>query len=204
MEKISIIMPVYNSEQYLDRAIKSIISQTFSEWELLLIDDGSQDNSLKICDKYAIIDSRIKIFHKTQNEGVAMARKTGIDNAKGEYSIHFDSDDWAETTMLEELYNKAKTENADIVITDYYVNTDKSQEIHKQKPTSTIPIQTLQDIFDNKLLGSLWNKLIRTKLYKEYQAKFFKGINHCEDLLILVQLLQINNLHIVSLVGTLN
>jgi len=196
MKRISIIMPIYNAEKFLHRAIDSIISQTFLDWELLLIDDGSQDKSPQICDQYTIKDSRIRTFHKTQNEGVAMARKTGMDNAIGEYSIHFDADDWAETTMLEELYNKAKNDNIDIVIADYYVNSGKRQTISKQQPTSITPAQILQDIFDNKLLGSLCNKLIKTKLYKEYQAHFFNGINHCEDLLILVQLLQNNNLHI--------
>lgn len=190
MTKISIIMPIYNAERFLHKAIDSIISQTFPNWELLLIDDGSKDISPQICDQYAIKDNRIKVFHKSQNEGVAMARKTGIDYATGEYSIHIDADDWIETTMLEELYNKAKNENIDIIITDYFVNSGNNQTISKQQPTSLIPQQILLDIFNNKLLGALGNKLIRTSLYKKYKALFFYGINHCEDLLILVQILQ--------------
>ena len=86
-------MPIYNAERFLHKAIDSIISQTFPNWELLLIDDGSKDISPQICDQYAIKDNRIKVFHKSQNEGVAMARKTGIDYATGEYSIHIDADD---------------------------------------------------------------------------------------------------------------
>lgn len=192
---VSIITPIYNAEKTLHKTIKSIIAQTSQDWELLLIDDGSTDTSPKICDAYAVKDKRISVIHKN-NEGVAMARKTGIDMAKGEYSIHIDADDWIEPTMLEELYNKAKTEHADIIIADYYINNDKGQSLSEQKPTFLEPNRVLIDIFNNKLFGALWNKLIRTDLYKKYNAGFFPGINHCEDLLIMVQLLQNNGIKI--------
>lgn len=189
MLKVSIIMPIYNAEKYLHRAINSILSQTMNDWELILIDDGSTDLSYSICEQYATQDRRIKVIHKI-NEGVAMARKMGIENAIGEYSIHFDSDDWAESTMLEELYNKAKVENVDIVIADYFVNSNKGQILCKQEPTFLQPNNILLDIFDNKLFGALWNKLIRTNLYKKYNAKFFHGINYCEDVLICAQIMK--------------
>ena len=103
--KISIIVPVYNAEKYLHRCIDSILTQTFGDFELLLIDDGSTDKSGRICDDYVSKDHRIRIFHK-QNGGVASARELGIIQAVGKYSIHVDADDWIESNMLEEMYKK--------------------------------------------------------------------------------------------------
>ena len=198
MIKVSIIMPVYNAEEHLRKALDSIIAQTLQDWELLLVDDGSTDASPRICDEYTAKDVRIKVIHQ-QNQGVAMARQAGMRQAKGEYSIHADADDWTEPTMLEELYEKAQSENADIVIADYFVNADGRQAISKQCPSSLEPLQVLEDMFDNKLFGALWNKLIRTELYRTCNARFFVGINHCEDLLICVQLLQNKNFKITYL-----
>ena len=106
MPIISIIIPVYKAEGHLHRCVDSILAQSFTDFELLLVDDGSPDGSGKICDEYAAKDSRVKVLHK-QNGGVSSARQTGIENATGEYTIHADPDDWIEPTMLEELYNKA-------------------------------------------------------------------------------------------------
>ena len=196
--KISIIIPVYNAEKTLHKAIDSIVAQTLQDWELLLVDDGSTDASPRICDEYVAKDARIKVIHQ-QNQGVAMARQAGMKQAKGEYSIHADADDWTEPTMLEELYEKAQSENADIVIADYFVNADGRQTISKQCPSSLDPVQVLMDMFGNRLFGALWNKLIRTELYRTCNARFFPGINYCEDLLICVQLLQHADLKIAYL-----
>ena len=116
---VSIIVPVYKAEAYLHRCVDSILAQTFTNWELLLIDDGSPDRSGAICDEYASKDARIRVFHK-ENGGVSSARQKGQDEAQGEYTIHADPDDWVEPTMLEELYKKAKEDDADMVICDYY------------------------------------------------------------------------------------
>lgn len=195
MTKVSIIMPIYNAEKYLSRAIDSIIAQSISEWELFLIDDGSTDLSSQICDEYSITDKRIKVIHKP-NEGVAKARQIGINLANGIYSIHIDSDDWVESNMLEELYNKAISEKADIVIADYFVNTNQSEKINKQQPTNLKPYQILKDLFNQRIFGGLCNKLIRTELYKEYNVHFSPGINYCEDFLICVQFFQQNTIKI--------
>lgn len=189
MIKVSIIMPVYNADSSLRHTFDSVMVQTMSDFELLVVDDGSTDGTNKLCEQYALRDSRIKVFHK-QNEGVAMARQMGMDKAQGEYCIHADADDWVEPTMLEDLYNKAKLDDADVVIADYFVNSKDSERICRQQPSSLTPQDVLQDMFNNKLFGSLWHKLVRTELYRKYNAKFFASINHCEDLLIWVQLLQ--------------
>ena len=116
---ISIITPVYNTSKYLRRCLDSILAQTYQDWELLLIDDGSTDGSDTICDDYAKSDSRIRVFHKP-NDGVASVRQLGVVEAQGEYSIHIDSDDWIEPEMLEALFDEAKRTDADIVVADYY------------------------------------------------------------------------------------
>jgi glycosyltransferase involved in cell wall biosynthesis len=102
MPTISVIVPVYNVEQYLCKCLDSILNQTFTDFELLLIDDGSPDKSGQICDEYAQKDSRIRVFHK-ENGGVSSARNLGLDNAKGKWIAFIDSDDWVDNTYLEHL-----------------------------------------------------------------------------------------------------
>lgn len=101
--KISIIVPVYNAEKTLHRCTNSIINQLYQNWELLLIDDGSTDNSSVICDEYVRKDKRIRVFHK-ENGGVSSARNVGLDNAEGEWITFIDSDDWVENNYLSNLY----------------------------------------------------------------------------------------------------
>ena len=96
---VSVIVPVYNAEKYIDRCIQSLLSQTLSDIEIIMVDDGSADRSGAICEQYARKDQRINVFHQT-NRGVAAARQRGIDMAQGIFSIHVDPDDWIESTML--------------------------------------------------------------------------------------------------------
>ncbi len=110
---ISVIVPVYNTEKFLYKCIESIIKQTFSDLELILVDDGSTDNSGAICDEYAKADSRVRVFHQ-ENGGVSKARNVGIDNAKGEYITFVDSDDYIASYALELLYMDIITFKADI------------------------------------------------------------------------------------------
>lgn len=187
MPKVSIIVPVYKAEAYLHRCVDSILSQTFTDFELLLIDDGSPDRSGEICDEYAQKDSRIRVIHK-ENGGVSSARQRGLDEAVGEYTIHADPDDWVEPNMLEELYKKAKQDDADIVICDYFNNIGTKQTICRQCPSSLEPKQVLIELFQ-QLHGSCWNKLARRVCYKQYGIEFPRGINYCEDLFTWVQFL---------------
>ena len=128
MPLISVIVPVYNTEKYLPRCIDSILAQTFTDFELLLIDDGSTDKSGTICDEYAKKDKRIRVFHK-ENGGVSTARQLGIDKAIGIYSIHTDGDDWIEKDMLKDMYDKIIEKNADILIADFFINNQQKEEI---------------------------------------------------------------------------
>lgn len=110
---ISVIVPIYNAEQYLEKCIDSIINQTYTNFEIILVNDGSTDNSGSICDEYAKKDSRIRVIHK-ENGGLSSARNVGLDNANGEYVSFVDSDDWIEQDMLETLYNSCEENNAEI------------------------------------------------------------------------------------------
>lgn len=136
-------------------------------------------------------------MHK-KNEGVSAARQTGIELAQGEYVIHADSDDWVEETMLEELYGKAKDENADVVICDFYSNTDTQQTLCKQQPSELKADVILRELFQ-QLHGSCWNKLLRRDCFNKYHICFPKGINHCEDLLTWVQLCQHSDIKVAYL-----
>ena len=179
--KISVIVPVYKAEKYLHICVDSILAQTFTNFELILVDDGSPDNSGKLCDEYAAKDNRIKVIHK-ENGGVSSARQAGIENAVGEYTIHADPDDWVESTMLEELYKKAKEDNADIVICDYWEEFENSQRYILQSPSSTDKYALISDMLNQKLHGSCCNKLVRRECYRN--VKFPEGLNYSEDLYV--------------------
>ena len=111
---VSVVLPIYGVEKYLDRCITSIVNQTYSNLEIILVDDGSRDNCPQMCDDWAEKDSRIKVVHKA-NAGLGMARNTGIDNATGEYICFFDSDDYVALDTVEKAYALAKQESSDLV-----------------------------------------------------------------------------------------
>lgn len=114
MELVSVIVPVFQAERYIDICVNSILSQTYRNIEVILVDDGSTDQSVSKCDEYCIIDSRVTVIHK-KNGGVASARNTGLLKSSGEYIMFVDSDDWIEESMIEELLEIARREEADIV-----------------------------------------------------------------------------------------
>ena len=117
MVKVSVTIPIYNTGKYLAECIESVINQSLKDIEIILVDDGSPDNAGKICDEYALKDSRIKVFHQ-ENQGVAAARNTGLENATGEYLYFLDSDDMIEENFLEYAYNVAKANDSDLTICD--------------------------------------------------------------------------------------
>ena len=125
MPKVSVIVPVYNTEQYLKECVDSLLKQTLTDLEIILIDDGSPDNSAYICDEYAKLDSRVKVIHK-ENGGLSSARNAALDICKGEYIGFVDSDDFVEPTMFEELYNSAINYNSDISICALSTFSEKS------------------------------------------------------------------------------
>lgn len=195
---ISIIVPVYKAEAYLMRCVESIVSQTFSDWELLLVDDGSPDRSGDMCDeiknRYATL--RIEVFHQP-NGGVASARETAMQHAAGKYSIHIDPDDWIERHTLEVLYDKAEDTAADMVVCDFLLEYGSRTEILSQKVDS--PDEFLRQLFSQERHGSLCNKLIRTELYKRYDLHFPKEIICWEDMYICCNILMLHPCRVVYL-----
>ncbi len=188
LPKISVIVAIYNAEKYLHKCINSILSQSFEEFELILVDDGSVDDSGKICEEYAKIDSRIRVYHKI-NEGVASARQFAISQAYGTYSIYVDADDWIEPNMLYELYQKSEEDNCDILMCDYYVNHDSYEKYIKQDPVYLDTNSLISGLLTH-LHGSLCNKMIRLSCYKDYQVTFDEGLNYCEDLIVCLKMFQ--------------
>lgn len=188
--KVSVGVAVYNTESFLPKCIDSLLAQTLKEIEIILVDDGSTDNSGKICDEYAARDRRIKVFHK-ENGGLASARQLAIEKASGEYYIPCDSDDWIEANAYEELYNKAKLEDADLVICDYYTNYPNGTQLlitHNIK--SFDQNYLLREVLMHRIPGSTWNKLVKTALFSKYKLKWEIGINQGEDVFIFLKLLQ--------------
>lgn len=182
--RISIIIPLYKAETYIDKCIQDILGQTFKDFELLLVLDGSFDKSEEICGRWALKDSRIKVL-KEQHAGVAHARQVGINNAKGEYILFVDADDTVSPTMLEEMYNAAKEQDADIVISDFTELTHDGDIYRSQKPSSLNGLSVLEDILNGKLYGALWNKLIRTEAIINSKAHFTEALTMREDLVFL-------------------
>jgi glycosyltransferase involved in cell wall biosynthesis len=190
--KISVIVPVYKAEKYIHRCIDSILKQTFTDFEVLLIDDGSPDKSGEICNDYAQKDSRVRVFHK-ENGGVSSARQCGLDNAIGQYIIHVDPDDWIESNMLNDLLDKANASNADMVICDYYQDTVSTGNCAyiKQEPTSLDANSVLKDMI-YRLYGFCWNKLIKRECFKKYNISFPIHFSVQEDLYVIMSLLKHN------------
>ena len=167
--KVSVIMPVYNVENYVERSIKSVINQTYKNIELVIINDGSTDNSLEICKKYAKIDDRIKLITQP-NAGLSAACNTGMNNATGEYLCSVDSDDYIEINMIEKMVEAIERTQSDVCICDFYFqfdsrtdvanNYDKEVVIDKQK--------AMIYLLENKYIQSYrWNKLFKTAQVKD-------------------------------------
>ena len=158
---VSIIVPVYKAEKYIRQCVNSLLAQTYTNIEVILVDDGSPDNCGAICDEYAAKDTRVKVIHQ-QNGGVSAARQTGIMHATGEYFIHADPDDWVEANMIEELVAKAKKENADMVICDFYRESKSRRAYGSQHPGDDLSANAvLRKILSQTLHGSCWNKLVK-------------------------------------------
>lgn len=187
--KISIIVPIYKAEKTIHKCLDSIARQTLEEWEAILVDDGSPDTCGQICDEYAAKDSRFHVVHQS-NQGVSTARQVGLEAAVGDFVIHVDPDDWVEPMMLEDMYKRAVDDNADMLICDFYKDYDGGASYQKQVISSFHPEKIMDDIFKGVIHGSCCNKLVRHSCILQYGAKFPPGINYCEDICFLVQLLK--------------
>lgn len=171
--KISIIVPVYKVEKYIHKCIDSILNQTFKDFELILVDDGSPDNCGKICDEYAKKDNRIIVIHK-ENGGQATARNIALDIAKGEYIGFVDSDDYIKPDMYEKLYNACSLNNSDISVIGFREINENGNSIYEYIPDKLY-------FFDALKRAHMWNKLFNKKLFFENNL-FFQSGRYYEDL----------------------
>lgn len=187
--KVSITVPVYKVEKDLARCIESLINQSLRDIEIILVDDGSPDRCGEICDKYASIDSRIKVIHK-ENGGLASARQAGLNAIKGEYYTVCDSDDWIEPNAYETLYNFAKETDADIVLSDYYNNYPDGKQTRSCDYTFTSQSQYIHDLMMHKASVNTWCKLFKLSTIRELGIDYTQGINQGEDSLFLFKLLR--------------
>lgn len=179
MPAISIIVPIYNMEHLMRRCIDSLLAQTFTDYELLLIDDGSKDGSWSICQEYARKDARISIYHK-ENGGLSDARNYGLSKAIGKYTIFADPDDWVSPEGLDCLYATAEREQADMTMCDLYREDEYSRHYVCQRPQSLQAEDVLKELFAN-IQGFTVNKLIRRDVYTRFGISYPKGIYGCED-----------------------
>ncbi len=162
---ISIVIPIYNIEQYLTKCLDSIVAQTYSNIEILLINDGSSDNSGVICDEYAAKESRIKVFH-SENRGVARARQLGVENSSGEYIIFVDSDDWIPKCGVESLYSNMDS-HIDIVVGGYSLHEQSKTTLIEYKPTIYSGEQLLNLIMGFDIYVAPWGKIYRRSLFTQ-------------------------------------
>jgi len=180
MIPISVIMPVYKVEKFVEKAINSILNQTFSDFEFIIVDDGSPDRSGEICDRMAAQDKRITVIHK-QNGGAPSARNEALKIAKGKYYYFFDSDDWAEKDMLAEMYRLAENYGAELVVTGFFIDTyytDTEFVTQTLMPESAV-YETAEAfrknayrLFDKNLLYTPWNKLYLADYIKKHGITF--------------------------------
>ena len=167
MVKFSIISPVYNTEIYLEDCIQSVIDQSFTDWEMIFINDGSTDNSLKVLKKYKNIDNRIKIIDK-KNEGQGTARNIGLKQAVGDYVLYLDSDDWLEQDALSILYKKFQEDNYDIIFFNVYNYYEK---------TGLKNIYLFNDCFYRKFKNETFNALKAKDILFQTNGLAFKAYN---------------------------
>ncbi len=169
MVMVSIIVPVYKVEQYLSKCIESVLAQTMTDWELILVDDGSPDRCGEICDEYAGKYPNIRVIHK-ENEGLPMARKSGLKVAEGKYFAFLDSDDWVEPDMYAQMVAKAEQHQADMVAVGFVRDEADAQHVcTNAMPSGVYTEETLADLLDNAffsvpqmragVITSIWTKL---------------------------------------------
>lgn len=180
---VSIIIPIYNAEKNLRRCIESILSQTFSDFELILVDDGSTDNSLEICEEFQSHDSRIRVFHKV-NSGASSTRNFGIKKAKGEYLTFSDADDWVEPIWLENML--VNMHNTDLVIQGYIYHQSGQIPVYKKIANHHVFRQDYSSICSELLktahMGYLWSMLFRTAIIREHHLSLYENMTFHEDL----------------------
>lgn len=189
--KISIITPVYNAEPYISKAISCILNQSYKNFELILIDDGSTDNSGIICDKYALKEPKIKVFHQ-KNKGVSAARNIGLEQVTGEWVCFFDSDDEVTPEWLRSFIN-AIDNQTDIIFQGAQIIDSQDNDFFKLENNiyDRNNMSNLIDLWQNQKghIGSAWSKIIKASIINKYNIRFDETIHNYEDWVFLTYVL---------------
>lgn len=186
MKLLSIIVPVYNVKSYLKKCVESILNQTYTNLQIILVDDGSTDGSQDICDEYVQKDPRIVVIHK-ENGGLSTARNAGMDRAKGDYIAFVDSDDWLEPNMYEALISQLEKHEADIVACSFYEC--KGDEKKAVGDSKNIRVIDTEEIFINKnqLRFLVWNKVFRRSFVEEMRfvpGQVYEDFHFCRQVFL--------------------
>ena len=187
-DKVSIIVPIYNVEKYLERCVTSILKQTYKNIEVLLIDDCATDKSGEIAKKFVQKDSRCKYIKRTKNGGLSSARNTGVENATGEYLSFIDSDDWVSENFIVHLINKAKEQDADITVCDYIMIDDSGKE------TKANTLENLDDSskLEDKIAyirNHVVTKLFKTEFFIKQGLTFPENVSRAAEMGLLIPIL---------------
>ena len=187
---VSIIVPVYGVEQYIDRCVNSLVNQTYRNIEIILVDDGSLDGSPQLCDEWAVRDERVTVIHQ-QNTGVSAARNHGLDEAHGEYLYFVDADDYAEPNLIEVLAGRAQKDDAQIVFCGYETNalqldgslskTDETKPYDVIFPDNASFAARFAELAAERYAYPSWNKLFRADFVRAIGARFPVGVVADED-----------------------
>lgn len=190
-ELVSIIVPIYNVEKYLEKCIESIIKQSYKNLEIILVNDGSTDKSKEICNRYKNQDKRILLINK-KNNGVSAARNAGLDIAKGKYIAFVDSDDYLESHMIESMLRNINTTCCDMAICGYnIIFEDGKNKVSDNNNITTIlkSKEVIELIFrTNKINGFLWNKIFKREILEKFRLD--ESLDICEDLCLICEILR--------------
>lgn len=189
---VSIIIPVYNTEKYIEETIRSIEEQTYKNYEIIVINDGSTDRTQKICERLKIRNNRILLLEQ-KNKGVSHARNIGLNIAKGEFVAFIDSDDILEKTYIEKFVNSITENNCDMVICGFYEkysNLCIKNEITKRNSFISVEDALNGVMNQNNVKGFLWNKFFKKSIIDMYAIRFDESINICEDSLFVCKYIQ--------------
>ncbi len=182
--KVSVIIAAYNIEKYIQRCIESVVNQSEREIEIIIVNDGSTDNTLNIINKVNELDDRIIVINK-KNQGLIEARKTGLKYANGEFILFLDGDDWLENNCIEELYKTANDKKADVVLYNAYMVYDDRKEIFDtfiEKFIDDIKKNPVKNLLLLNISPTIWSKFIKKSFLEENNIEFPQNISYAEDL----------------------
>lgn len=186
---ISIIVPVYNVEKYLSKCVESIVAQTFSDWELLLIDDGSKDNSGALCDEYADADDRVSVFHK-ENGGVSSARNLGLEKACGDWVMFVDADDWISNDCLEICLHEAIENDLQLLQFGFY-RVFEDNRLQTEVKRTTVVMNGGDYVANGSLNVCVWGAFINRKIIVDNNLRFDEHLKLAEDQLFILSIFRI-------------